>query len=365
MFNSIKEELSRFRNPRYSTAYMAKLAVLTAVSYVLYSFVKINLPSIFPSFLDMQISELPALLAGFSMGPVSGCLVIILKCLFKFPFSTTALAGESTDILLGIAFVLPASLIYRRKKDKKHALIGISVGTILLTAASVIVNRYISIPFYVELYFGGEFSVIVNMLSPLYPSMTKETFYVYYLFLGVLPFNLLRCIIVGTVTFLIYKRLSGILHWDGGSMKSSRVSLYGEHILTSAESTVELGKLLGSKLKGGETVFLVGDLGAGKTTFTKGIALGLGIKDEILSPTFILMKTYRGRLTLNHIDMYRLDGSVEADGLGLEDVLYNKKEVTVIEWNKLDGIQGKIIAVNFEIIGDAERKITIEKKYVK
>lgn len=363
MFSSIKEELYRFRNPRYSTAYLAKLAVLTAISYVLYSFVKISLPTIFPSFLDMQISELPALLAGFSMGPVSGCLVIILKCLFKFPFSTTALAGESTDILLGIAFVLPASLIYRSKKDKKHALIGIATGTALLTTASILVNRYISIPFYVELYFGGEFSVIVNMLSALYPAMTEETFYVYYLFLGVLPFNLLRCIIVGAVTFLIYKRLSGILHWDGGSMKQS--PLLGEHILNSADATIDLGRRLGAKLKGGETVFLIGDLGAGKTTFTKGIARGLEIKDEILSPTFILMKTYKGRLTLNHIDMYRLDGEVEADGLGLEDVLYNKKEVTVIEWNKLDGIAGKIIVVNFEIIGDSERKITIEKKYVK
>lgn len=364
LISSLKEELSRFRNPRYSTAYLAKLAVLTAISYVLYSFVKINLPTIFPTFLDMQISELPALLAGFSMGPLSGCLVIILKCLFKFPFSTTALAGESTDILLGIAFVLPASLIYRRKKDKKHALIGIAVGTILLTATSLLVNRYISIPFYVELYFGGEFSVIVNMLSPLYPSMTESTFYVYYLFLGVLPFNLLRCIIVGAVTFLIYKRLSGILHWDGGSMKA-KSALFGEHILNSADATIQLGRMLGSKLKGGETVFLIGDLGAGKTTFTKGIALGLDIKDEILSPTFILMKTYRGRLILNHIDMYRLDGEVEADGLGLEDVLYNKKEVTVIEWNKLDGIAGKIIAVTFEITGDSARKITIEKKYVK
>ncbi len=362
MKNEIKKELSKFKNPRYSTAYLSKISILVAISFVLYSFAKFNIPTIFPSFLDFQISELPALLAGFSMGPISGCLVIVLKCLLKFPLSTTAFVGETTDILLGISFVLPSSLIYRHKKDKKHALLGIVLGSLMLTIVALLVNRYIAVPFYVNLYFDGNFNAIVDLLSVLYKNITIDSFYIYYLFLGVLPFNLLRCIIVGVLTFLLYKRLTKILHWDGKNMNNK---VFGIHNLNSAEETINLGKALGEKLRGGETIFLVGDLGAGKTTFTKGIARGLGITDEILSPTFILMKTYNGRLTLNHVDMYRLDGEVEADGLGLEDVLYRKNEVTVIEWNKLDEIKGKIIVVNFEVVGDNERIIKIEKKNVK
>lgn len=114
----IKATFAKFRNPKFSTAYIAKMAILTAIAFILYAFAKFNLPFMFPSFLEIQISELPALLAGFSMGPISGCLVVIIKCLLKFPLTTTAYVGESTDILLGIAFVLPASLIYYFHKDK-------------------------------------------------------------------------------------------------------------------------------------------------------------------------------------------------------------------------------------------------------
>ena len=97
---------------RKSGAWVAKMAIMVALSFLLYYIGRfIKLP-IFPSFLDFQISELPALFAGFSMGPVSGCLVIIIKCALKLPLSGTAFVGELTDMLLGVAFVLPASLLY-------------------------------------------------------------------------------------------------------------------------------------------------------------------------------------------------------------------------------------------------------------
>ena len=79
----------RYTDGRNKIEYIVKIAMYTALSFVLYAFVKFPLPFAFPGFLDIQISELPALIAGFSMGPVSGCLVIVLKCLLKFPLSTT------------------------------------------------------------------------------------------------------------------------------------------------------------------------------------------------------------------------------------------------------------------------------------
>lgn len=128
----------------------------------------------------------------------------------------TGFVGEITDIMLGISFVLPASIIYQLHKDKKHALIGLAAGSGILIALSLLVNRFISIPFYANLY---GFDAVVGMVSSLYKNVTKDNFYTYYLLVGVLPFNVLRCIIVSGLTFVLYKRLSKILHWDGTSMK--------------------------------------------------------------------------------------------------------------------------------------------------
>lgn len=198
----------RYTDGRNKIEYIVKIAMYTALSFILYAFCKFKLPFAFPSFLDIQISELPALIAGFSMGPISGCLVIVLKCLLKFPLSTTQFVGEATDILLGICFVLPSSLIYNCRKNKKTAFIGLVAGMLLVTVAAIVVNRFISIPFYVTVMYGGSYEPIINMLQEtLYKTVTRENFYAWYLGVGVLPFNLLRGIIVSVVTFLLYPRL--------------------------------------------------------------------------------------------------------------------------------------------------------------
>lgn len=176
---------------KISAAYVAKLALLTALAFALY-LAKFNLPFMFPSFLEVQFSELPALLAGFSMGPVAGGLVIVLKCLLKFPLTSTAFVGELTDMLLGLLFVLPASIMYAIKKNRRSAAIGVSVGVIAGVIAAVIINRFISVPFYTELYFGGNFEAIINTCSVIYPNANEQNFYAFYLGLGIVPFNLLR-----------------------------------------------------------------------------------------------------------------------------------------------------------------------------
>lgn len=345
-----KNGIKKFLNPKFSASYIAKIAILTAISFILYAFVKFSLPFMFPSFLDMQISELPALLAGFSMGPVSGCLVVILKCLFKFPMSGTAYVGEATDILMGIALVLPASLIYRYKKDKKHAFIGLLVGTLAFVIAGLIVNRFISIPFYVQLYFKGNFDILVEMVRPLYQNVTQSNFYAYYLGLAVLPFNLIRCIIISALTFILYKRLSVLLHWEGTSLKSA--AIYGRHKVKRVEDTYALAAKLAGLLDGGEVILLNGELGAGKTTFTKGLAKALGIADELTSPTFTILNVYEdGRLKLNHLDMYRVESADELAELGIEDC-FDGEAVTVIEWNKFDKLDGKVIEINIAQDGD-------------
>lgn len=203
---NIVSNFKRYTDGKNKVEYIVKLAMYSALAFVLYN-IKFPLPGMFPSFLDIQISELPALIAGFSMGPISGCLVIIIKGLFKSAITSTSFVGELTDVLLGICFVVPSSLIYNSRKNKKTALLGLVVGSLLLTVMSIIVNRFISVPLLIKVSEGG-WEPLLNMASSLYNrDITKETFYKWYLGVGILPFNLLRCFIVSAVTYFLYPRL--------------------------------------------------------------------------------------------------------------------------------------------------------------
>ena len=193
----------------FSAKNIAKIAVLTAVAYVLYMFVKFPLPMLFPAFLDIQFSDLPALIGGFAMGPWAGCLIVIVKCLLKMPFSSTACVGEIADIIMGIAFVLSAAILYKKAKSKKSAFVGVIIGAVCCVVASVLANWLLLIPFYAQV-FGWE--AILGMVSSLYANVTQASFYTYYILLAVIPFNVLRCSIVVAFTFLLYKRVSPILH---------------------------------------------------------------------------------------------------------------------------------------------------------
>ena len=182
----------------FSTKNITVAAVMTAISFVLYMFVKFPLPFLFPAFLDVQFSEMPALITGFMMGPVWGGVVIVLKCLLKMPFSGTACVGELGDLIMGIAFVVPASLIYKKFRTKKGALIGLIVGTLSELAIALLVNGLVLIPFYAKA-FGWD--MIVGMLQKLFPDVSRASFYRYYLPLSVLPFNLLRLSVCSLITF--------------------------------------------------------------------------------------------------------------------------------------------------------------------
>lgn len=104
------------------------------------------------------------------------------------------------------------------------------------------------------------------------------------------------------------------------------------YITKSESETADLGRKIGEQLSGGEIITLSGDLGAGKTALTKGIALGLGVSETVVSPTFTLMNEYSGRLTLYHYDAYRLSGGREAYEAGITEYFGEKEGVCVIEW---------------------------------
>ena len=105
------------------------------------------------------------------------------------------------------------------------------------------------------------------------------------------------------------------------------------HISTSPEETHRLGEELGASARPGDVIGLVGDLGAGKTQFARGLAKGLGIEERIHSPTFALVNEYRhGRLPCHHLDLYRLETTTQILGAGLDEFLHDPRGVAIVEW---------------------------------
>lgn len=131
----------------------------------------------------------------------------------------------------------------------------------------------------------------------------------------------------------------------------------------SPEQTISLAKKIAKGLSKGDIVALSGELGSGKTTFAKGIGMGLGVKDSrrINSPTFVLIKEYLGRVPMYHIDLYRLDNPIEVEELGIGEYLCGYG-VTVIEWpEKIKSIlPKKHIYVKLKVRGKNKREVVIE-----
>ncbi len=137
---------------------------------------------------------------------------------------------------------------------------------------------------------------------------------------------------------------------------------------TSSQMTFEFAKKIGEKLKSGDVLCLDGDLGVGKTVFTKGVAAGLGIKDDVSSPTFTLIQEYYGgRLPLYHFDVYRIDGLWDMDDLGYEEYFYGEG-VCLVEWGSMIKELFPENTIHVRIEKDLEkgfdyRKITVSKDF--
>lgn len=132
-------------------------------------------------------------------------------------------------------------------------------------------------------------------------------------------------------------------------------------VASSSPQTQKIGEDFAKFLEGGDVVCLYGDLGFGKTTFAQGLAKGLGIKKRIISPTFVMVRSYELRArSFYHIDLYRTENEEDIGGLGIEEVINNKNNIVVIEWaEKLKSfLPEKRIDIKFSYEKDNEREIT-------
>ena len=186
-----------------SVQYLTRIAVLTALASILFL---IEIPVV--AFYKLDLSNLPVLLGAFSMGPVPGLIILLLKSLIGMLHSSSMYVGELADFIMGAAFVLPAALIYRRHKTRNTALIGMAVGTVVMIVVAVLVNWKIMIPFYMTAY-GMPMEAVVGMATKAVPFVDTE----WKLHLCVTaPFNLLKGVVLSALTFVLYKHLSPLLH---------------------------------------------------------------------------------------------------------------------------------------------------------
>ncbi|MEE0710239.1 MAG: ECF transporter S component [Gemmiger sp.] len=182
-------------------------AMLCAVATIL-MFLDFSLPMVIPSFVKMDVSELPALLASFSLGPVYGIAVCLVKNILNVIFhGSTGGIGELCNFLIGASFVGTAGLIYRSHKTRKGAVIAALVGAVVMAVVSVPVNYFLSYPVYAAM-FGG-IDAIIAAYQELRPGTNglMECLLVFNM-----PFTLVKGLLNAAICFLIYKPLSPILH---------------------------------------------------------------------------------------------------------------------------------------------------------
>ena len=191
------------RKSNLSVQYMTRIAILGALSAILFM---IEIPVV--AFYKLDVSTLPALLGAFSMGPWAGVAILAIKDVFGLLHSGTMYVGELADFIMGAAYILPAALIYRYKKTRKHALVGVIAGSAAMIVVSVLVNWLIMIPFYMTA-FGMPLEKIIAMAQTTMPFVDTELELLLYV---TAPFNLLKGVVLSALTFLLYKRLSPLLH---------------------------------------------------------------------------------------------------------------------------------------------------------
>lgn len=195
------------REKLFTTKNVTLMAMFAALGAVLMLF-EIPLTFIAPSFYGLDFSEVPILVGTFAMGPAAGVVMEAVKILIKLLLkpTSTGFVGEFANFVIGAALVVPAGMVYRYHKSKKSAMIGMTLGTISMAAAGVVVNALVMLPFY------SNFMPLENIIAAgaaINPAVGNVWSFA---LICVGPFNIVKGIAVSVITALIYKRISVMIH---------------------------------------------------------------------------------------------------------------------------------------------------------
>lgn len=195
---------------KISTATIVKIGVLSAISFIL-MYLEFPLPFLAPGFYKLDLSESVILIGGFAMGPWAAILLELIKNLLNLLIegTQTGCVGEAANFLIGCALTVPAAVIYKYKKTKGGALLALGVGTVSLVVIGALVNYFVLIPAYSAVYFGGNIEAIIGLGAAIF-GFVEDLFT--FVMVCTSPFNLIKGVLCSLVCYLLYKRVSPILH---------------------------------------------------------------------------------------------------------------------------------------------------------
>lgn len=185
---------------------IAATAILTAMA-VLLMYLEIPLPFM-PVFLKFDFAELPALIGAFALGPVWAVVIELLKNLIHLPVTQTMGIGELSNFVTGVIYVVTAGLIYKKIRTRKGAAISMVASTIVLALIAVPVNAFITLPLYASAM-GFSTEAIIGMCTEVNPLVKDKLSLLLAVFV---PFNLFKGIVVGLITFFVYKPISKLIN---------------------------------------------------------------------------------------------------------------------------------------------------------
>lgn len=188
---------------------LTRIAILGALASVI-MLLEFPLPMIAPPFYELDFSEIPVLIGSFSMGPVAGIIIELLKILLKLLIkgTSTAFAGEIANFLVGCALVVPAGIIYKHYRTKSGALVAMLCGSMFMSIVAFFLNAYFLIPFFSNFY-GIPVDVIIGMGHNIFPIVDSVEELAAYC---VVPFNFIKGVSVSILTFIMYKHIHKLLN---------------------------------------------------------------------------------------------------------------------------------------------------------
>lgn len=204
VFQRLLVKNRRAVSPARRVSYVAMFSAVAALLML------IEIPLFFaPAFYKIDLSEIPVLICAFYLGPVAGVVTELVKVLLKLLLkgTTTAFVGDFANFVVGCALVLPASVVYHANKSRKTAVIGMVIGTLVMTIFGSLFNGVYLLPKFSQLY-GMPLDTIVAMGTQVNGAIHSVSTLVLF---AVVPFNILKGVIVSLVTLLLYKRVEKLL----------------------------------------------------------------------------------------------------------------------------------------------------------
>lgn len=200
----------RQKSEIFTTVNLIKMALLSTIAVLLMQFGAIKLPALFPSFLEIDFSEVPAIVAILTMNPITGLIVVVMKNILKcLLFGTnTGYVGELANMLISIGYILPLMFIVKRGRDFKNVAIGIILGIGGIALAGALVNYFITIPLYARVFMPME--TIIDMGNVINNAIVDKFTLIMY---AITPFNILKGILVAAVSMVFVKAIFPVLRF--------------------------------------------------------------------------------------------------------------------------------------------------------